>query len=728
MDRSPRNNRMNRGTSEGYRRRGGKISLVAGFAVLGMAVMAGFIGNAGNAVVKKLEAQNAADAAAFSSALWMARGMNAVTSTNHLLGEATALATLHEALGGPELDFGIREYTAESRGIDAVIRVFQNTAPIKGPPYYVPPVISSIDKALVERITNLVSPKDQEKAKSEAFATIYDAKMTLKRELAMLLPVKTFANIGFAVPPPWGYLTAIAAYGVHVYSSAQIVLVGKEWLILEGMEKVAKVMKPLKRVIESQLIPTLAAHGDFLAGKSIGRNGSSSRPQTSIVGRAIERGLIDLQQRHETEMALFPPPRSIQLPIEAEPGPSMRPAKDLKEWGKDDPPEPSQAAVNRISLWQDMMKQQRRLQSRVDELEAELERLEELEKRIDQQLKNEKLTDAEKQALQDEKRAIADSRRLKRDRLEKAKAELAKLNRELEQFKETMKQLENLPKSSSNLSIQHLPKQHLNQGEERYTQWVRATYPYVDGFRAPVIGMMRDSFFGLEKSKAESHFVKWTNRYTLVKSWQFRSGYRLIKSGEKSLRWQKSSKEQEQPLRMYVMRGTFRPGSLMSEKGREPWTRATDADKDRAEKLFTVVGFAHHEFQTLFSPQVFRSGGERGMTTFAQAVLYNANDQVPPSGSAGQTQPNVGWDTLNWTPTVAAPEWGSKPSVAEKKWPWEVFSAARDVAGMRVKLNWQAKLMPVTRSRLKESRTKVPISMLRNIEFAVRYFDDLSHH
>ncbi len=128
------------------------------------------------------------------------------------------------------------------------------------------------------------------------------------------------------------------------------------------------------------------------------------------------------------------------------------------------------------------------------------------------------------------------------------------------------------------------------------------------------------------------------------------------------------------------------------------------------------------------SSKVFPTGNDRGQTVYAQAIFYNANEQKSPSGVPGTTQPNVGWDTLNWLPPVAAPEWGAEPSVAEKKWPWEIFSAARNVPGMRVHLNWQAKLMPVTRSRLSEARTKVPISMLRNVEFAVRYFEDLSSH
>ena len=60
--------------------------------------------NVGGAVKQKVELQNAADASILSSSSMTARGMNAITLTNHMLGELTALMVLHEALGGTELD------------------------------------------------------------------------------------------------------------------------------------------------------------------------------------------------------------------------------------------------------------------------------------------------------------------------------------------------------------------------------------------------------------------------------------------------------------------------------------------------------------------------------------------------------------------------------------------------------------------------------------------------
>ena len=64
--------------------------------------MAGFIGNIGQVTANKIATQNAADSVAFSSAQWMARGMNAATATNHMLGEVTGLVVVIEAVAGPE--------------------------------------------------------------------------------------------------------------------------------------------------------------------------------------------------------------------------------------------------------------------------------------------------------------------------------------------------------------------------------------------------------------------------------------------------------------------------------------------------------------------------------------------------------------------------------------------------------------------------------------------------
>jgi hypothetical protein len=99
--------------------------------------------------------------------------------------------------------------------------------------------LNSVDSKFVDLITNMVSPDDDEKAKHRAFATVYDSKLILKRDLRKLLLVKTVANVGFMVPPPFGYATAVAAYAAHGVSNFEMAKIGKECVILEGLWKIS---------------------------------------------------------------------------------------------------------------------------------------------------------------------------------------------------------------------------------------------------------------------------------------------------------------------------------------------------------------------------------------------------------------------------------------------------------------------------------------------------------
>ena len=113
---------------------------------------------------------------------------------------------------------------------------------------------------------------------------------------------------------------------------------------------------------------------------------------------------------------------------------------------------------------------------------------------------------------------------------------------------------------------------------------------------------------------------------------------------------------------MYAMLDSFGgDGDRKEQKGHENWTQETEDAKDRAEKLFTLVGITQRDKPTIFSPKLYKRGPSDSITTFAQAIFYNANEQRPePIGSKSQRQPVLGWDTLNWDPTTPAPEWGAE--------------------------------------------------------------------
>lgn len=687
--------------------RAGMVTFTTVVAMLMLIVLIGFIGNVGHAVKQKLEVQNAADAAALETAQWMARGMNAITATNHMIGEATAvLATLH-ALGGPEALQGQEAYPPASKMLDQTIQTFRRTAPLNGPPYYVPPPISKIDTEIVNTILKLTTPEQESQRKHRAFATVYDAKITLKREIIKMLMLKSFANIGFAVPPPWGYLSAIAAYAAHVHGTKELVLIGKEWVILEAFERfltfsaTREIMRRFDEAVCNQLVPLLVKHGEFVAGRPRNKSGApgSTANAQGIVNHAIKANVQSLGERHAASVFVFPSTKNLRLPVVAEPKPSMRAAGKAAGWGND-----SELAGG-ISLNFFQMQQmaeelndtRKDIKWKIFQIDQQIIELDRLDRNVNELLQKDGLTDEQKRRLRDERRQIQDSRKELQDKKDKLQVELRKLDQKEQEFQGMAKQLANLPKQMGNLTTDHLERdlvrKLINQDEERQTQWVRATYPYVDALRAPLLGSMKKH---LERSEAAKHFEKWTNRFTLVKSWEFRSGYRFQKSQGTEAYWTKRAER----LHMLVMNGTYT--GLKPSKGNETWTRETRDAKRAAESMFTVLGVAHRDFQSHYSQSIYPNANRLGITAFAQAIFYNANPQRPTKAAAGK-QAEIGWDTLNWSPDAPTPEWGSPPSVAAEKWPWQMFSSAQSLGSAAVKLNWQSKLMPVTSTRFREA-------------------------
>jgi len=231
----------------------GQINLVTAVVMLGFAVLIGLIGNAGNTVKKKIELQNAADATAYSTALWMARGMNAVTTTNHLMGEATAVIVVFESLGGTEL--------GESKGRNTSVALNKALGSSKITAPMVLPGARSVDIQFVNFVYN---PMD-DNGEHAAHATIYDAKMTLKWATNWIFLVKTLANFGFT-PTPIYYITAPIAFGVHIAMNAILAKIVQEWWFLEAIESGAIIVKPAISTVETKVIPTLSQYSDWVAG------------------------------------------------------------------------------------------------------------------------------------------------------------------------------------------------------------------------------------------------------------------------------------------------------------------------------------------------------------------------------------------------------------------------------------------------------------------------------
>jgi TolA-binding protein len=718
--------------------RQGKLTLVTLIAIIGMMVIIGFVGNAGYVVTEKMNTQNAADSVAFSSAQWMARGMNAATATNHLLGEITALTVVIEGLGGPEADAGLEAYPPQARITDSINQNFVNLAKINGLAVYGAQAAGNVDGKFLDVVVNkFVSKKD---AKHKAWATIYDSKLSLKKSTAKRLIIKSIANAGLWVPPPWGWLTAIAAYVVHIDMNLELTEIGVQYVILEGLERIvtSDVIRKLKvDLVEQKLIPAIAAHGDYLAGRS-SIVGTDKRPDmdSSVVNQAIGKSMDHLAKVYHVKAAIYPAVKSFELPgvvklakmrlpIAPEAPPSMTGTpenKYLVAWGTEEPFE-SDTEDPIAKIQKKMAENRKRTEKRISDLEKEIAFLKDLFNQVQDLKERTGVDQTERKAFQDEQGKITKNISDKMEILKQRKLDLEEIKRQQKKVAEAAKELESIPNKPDNLSadVKHLALTGLkspsgatnggmNQAEEQYTQWVRATYPYVDAFRAPILAIFREH---MEMSGAAKYYKKWTDRYTLTKSWQFRSGYRFREvqgSNKEKGEWFKEAKNK--PLTMYVMVETFnpdkdpvlpKPGAKRVQKGYEVWTKDTTEGKEMAEKMLTVVGMTHCEVKPFFSPIIFPVASRFGMTTFAQALYYNSNEQTPGAEDTnGKTQAKLGWDTLNWAPDTTVPEWGNELTVSKSKWPWELFTSSTDWTGnAKVKLNWQAKLMPVRKSRLK---------------------------
>jgi hypothetical protein len=718
-------------------RRDGKITLVTLFAILGLVVMAGFVGNVGQTVSTKIDAQNAADAVAFSSAQWMARGMNAVTATNHMLGEVTGLCVVIEALGGPELDAGMKAYTSQNQTLDTAIDTLKELAPAPKVSPYPTAILNAFEEPLIGGLSRLMVPDDDEQKKSRAWATIYDSKLQVKFDAAKWMSVDALANLLFLIPPPWGYPAAAAGFVAHAGADIMLVKDGQEWVMLQAMEIVMTtgIGTQFKNILETAVVPALAAHGDFIAGRLGGQSGQAT---AGVVNAGVDDALGHLGKTYALKAFIFPAASSFRMPIEAEPGPSLQegtPAgRDELEWGgKDDSVLIMPDVGSKLSdINEKVFEGARKLTRQIGNLQNSIDTYDRLEKDIDRLAAADGVTPTDKKTLDDEKAAIGKARAAAQEEQARLKQKLRELGQQQAKANQAMGALNNMPPGTGNISAKRphlaLSPGQMKESEERYTQWVRATFPYVDTFRAPIIAIF-DKW--LDRSGAAGHYEKWTNRYTLTKSFQFRSGFKFVPQGETDGVWQK----QREPLAMYVMTEAFaKTGARRDRKGHETWTLSTTSGKEKAEELFTVIGFAHRDINPMFSPVIYPYGGKHGATTFAQAVFYNGNEQKPAAiGAKDRTQAKLGWDTLNWDPTSSAPEWGNRiASATAKLWPWELLTSSRPISGSssaKVRLNWQAKLMPVTKTRLKGAVTMpMSVDMNANVAEAFAMFDQMMTH
>jgi len=195
------------------------------------------------------------------------------------------------------------------------------------------------------------------------------------------------------------------------------------------------------------------------------------------------------------------------------------------------------------------------------------------------------------------------------------------------------------------------------------SQVVRATYPWVNYHRVSVLKLTKWMVF----SDFPKHYRNWTTEVTARRCQEH---YR------------------REGTHLYVLSDL--------DPARKKSGAAWLSDPKEVERTFAVVGFARRPPPERWSDALLPATNKGGTVTFAQSLLYNANPRRPDPDDLA-LQPLTGWDTLNWDHGE-----GKDPAVAAApEWPvFRRFGYPKEYPP-KVKLNWQAKLVPVT--RLKEA-------------------------
>lgn len=203
------------------------IAMIA-FTILGMFVM-----DIARMSSRKVEMQQVADSTAYSASLVMTRGMNAVTASNHHIGEALAFVVLHKAIAGDNVDG--RDKTRQQDGLDnqlsiALMALGPGALAAGGRATTFPDCAMDI----------------------RAAETVCDAKLNLKMQIASIYALQIVA----------------AAYGlqpvVAALSDFEEYVIKREWDALERMERQARADLPRRKRLEREFLKTIQQYQDMV--------------------------------------------------------------------------------------------------------------------------------------------------------------------------------------------------------------------------------------------------------------------------------------------------------------------------------------------------------------------------------------------------------------------------------------------------------------------------------
>ena len=292
----------------------GLVSWATLVVVVCFVTVLALVANVGRISNHKLEAQNAADAAALSASLVQARSMNAITASNHMIGELTTLYTMHHAFGGDALDERESYSTGVSQGLSFGLRGIHLASTVSygfGAIFYwaFPGVPVGIPNPPEGYGPAADTPRGE--------ASIYDAKCLLKYKLIIqyVKHINGTIKIGSGVPLTWSIWPPTVAKGfkrirdghkMRREANAEIRALVKEYKFINRLESFAIGAKRIKKFVLLPLIDSLWGYERYLVGDLIPTLGAAKQSMAAARFVANEHGCVGeiLGRPSLTNMAL----------------------------------------------------------------------------------------------------------------------------------------------------------------------------------------------------------------------------------------------------------------------------------------------------------------------------------------------------------------------------------------------------------------------------------------
>jgi hypothetical protein len=278
----------------------GMMSMTVVVAVLAFLALAGLVANVASTIRHKIEAQNSADALARSLAVHRARGLNAITATNHLVGELLALVILQHAIGGDELDGQGRALNSNEMAMQPRLKAAYKVAQALAEDY-----------EFVEGLYDDVYPGP---AQDEG-ATLRYSRLRLQQVLTWTYQAVAIGSIAEDIGdmdiPYVSWILGPIGEAALIFAKIFELKVKSEWMILDGLHKVAGLLGAPKSLLINPIIPLLYSYEPAVL--------ASTQLRAEKVIRTVEAP-------NRVDGYSFPLPPLFDLPVAPEPTIDQLPA------------------------------------------------------------------------------------------------------------------------------------------------------------------------------------------------------------------------------------------------------------------------------------------------------------------------------------------------------------------------------------------------------------------